>query len=527
MTTDPRDAHGLPALGIPGGVAAGAVTVGVGEVLAGLMERFGWAGGTPSPVLAVGGAFIDLTPAWLKDGAISAFGSHDKQVLLAGMTVVLLLLSMAVGALLVRRMRAALGLFVLLVAVAAAAVLSRPYARGGDVVPLLLGGLAGLWTLSAWRRRILPIPDEPAGSGAPSGRVDRRRVLLVSAGSVVGALLLTGAGRLVQGSTKAVQEARRAFVPPSVRHPVTVPDGASVGVPGVTSFITSPRDFYRVDTALVVPQVDPEQWSLSVSGMVDHEVEIDWPTLLAKPMQQAMITLECVSNEVGGHLNGNAIWTGWPVRDLLAQAGVRSGADMVLSTSADGWTAGTPLAALTDDRPALLAVAMNGKALPAEHGFPVRLVVPGLYGYVSATKWVTSLKLTTYADDEGYWTPRGWSAKGPVKTSSRIDVPSSGAKVTPSRRGTVVIAGVAWAQHRGIEKVQVRIDGGPWRDATLGASAGIDAWRQWLLRWHARPGHHTAAVRAVDDTGAVQTSRHAPPAPNGSSGYHTITFTVA
>ncbi len=526
MTTDPRDAHGLPRLGIPGGVAAGAVTVGVGEVLAGLMERFGWAGGTPSPVLAVGGAFIDLTPAWLKNAAISAFGSHDKQVLLAGMTVVLLLLSMAVGALLVRRMRAAFALFLLLVAVAAAAVLSRPYARGADVVPVLLGGLAGLWVLSAWRRRILPPQRASVVAAVPSRRLDRRSVLLVSAGSVVGALLLTGAGRLVQGSAKAVQQARRAFVPPSVPHPVTVPDGASVGVDGVTSFITPALDFYRVDTALVVPQVDPQQWTLKVTGMVDHEVEIDWPTLLAKPMQQAMITLECVSNEVGGHLNGNTIWTGWPVRELLAQAGVRGGADMVLSTSADGWTAGTPLAALTDHRPALLAVAMNGKALPAEHGFPVRMVVPGLYGYVSATKWVTQLKLTTYADDQGYWTPRGWSAKGPVKTSSRIDVPSSGAKVTAGQRGTVAIAGVAWAQHRGIEAVQVRIDGGRWRDATLGTSAGVDAWRQWVLRRRVHPGHHTVAVRAIDDTGAVQTARHAPPAPNGSSGYHTITFTV-
>ncbi len=514
--------HRSPRLGLPGGITAGALTIGVAELLAGGMQRLGWSAGTPSPVLAVGAAFIDHTPAWLKNFAIDHFGSHDKQVLLAGIAVVLFLLSMLVGLLLARTYAGAVALFVALVAVAAAAILTRPHAAGPDIVPLILGSLIGLWALAAWRRRFL----SAAGSSV-TGAIGRRSVLGAALGSAaVGALALT-AGRFVSGSTRAVRHARDVFRPPRVAHPVTVPDGVSVRVRGVTPFVTSGRDLYRVDTALVVPQVDPASWRLTVTGMVDHEVEIDWPTLLSKPMKQAMVTLMCVSNEVGGHLNGNAIWTGWPVRELLAEAGVRKGADMVLSTSADGWTAGTPLAALTDGRHALLAVAMNGKALRPEHGFPARLVVPGLYGYVSATKWVTRLKVTTYAEDQGYWTPRGWSAKGPVKTSSRIDVPSAGAKVTPGEQGTVAVAGVAWAQHRGIRAVQVRVDGGPWQGARLGASAGIDVWRQWVFGWDAPAGHHTLAVRAVDDTGAVQTAHRAPPAPNGSSGYHTITVTVA
>ncbi|TWP37735.1 oxidoreductase [Leekyejoonella antrihumi] len=498
------------------------------------MQRAGWSSGTPSPVLAVGGAFIDRTPPWLKNFAVNNFGTHDKQILLAGIAVVLLVLSMLIGVLLVRRVMAALVLFVVLVAVAGAAVISRPHASGVDLVPLLLGALVGLWTLSIWRRRLLTEPagqsrhtDEP-GNTEPVARamVDRRRVLGAALGAVVVGALMTTAGRAISGSARAVQQARAAFVVPKVPRPVTVPAGASVGVPGVTPFIVPSDEFYRIDTALVVPQVNPDTWRLRVTGMVEHEVEVDWPTLQTKPMQDAMITLMCVSNEVGGSLNGNTIWTGWPVRELLAEAGVKPGADMVLSTSADGWTAGTPLSALTDNRNALVAVAMDGQALPPEHGFPARIVVPGLYGYVSATKWVTELKVTTYAKDQGYWTPRGWSQMGPVKTSSRIDVPQNGTQVKPGANGKVAVAGVAWAQHRGVKAVQVRIDNGPWQTARLGTDASIDAWRQWVYEWPATKGQHTIAVRATDDTGAVQTSVQAAPAPNGSSGYDTITVTV-
>ena len=257
--------------------------------------------------------------------------------------------------------------------------------------------------------------------------------------------------------------------------------------------------------------------------MVDHEITIDWATLLTKPMRDALVTLMCVSNEVGGNLTGNAVWTGWPVRELLKIAGPRPDADMVLSTSIDGWTAGTPLSVLTDDRNALLAIEMNGQPLPFEHGFPVRMVVPGLYGYVSATKWVTDLKVTTFAQDQGYWVPRGWSERGPVKTESRIDVPHSGDRVSA---GNVAVAGIAWAQHRGIKVVEVRVDNGAWQPARLADEPSIDSWRQWVLPWHAVTGSHTITVRATDTDGVTQTQTQAPPAPDGATGWHTITVSV-
>jgi DMSO/TMAO reductase YedYZ molybdopterin-dependent catalytic subunit len=294
-------------------------------------------------------------------------------------------------------------------------------------------------------------------------------------------------------------------------------------VPGVTPFVVPNDDFYRIDTALVVPQLDTATWSLRVYGEVEQEVTLDWKTLLQQTLEEHMVTLTCVSNEVGGDLVGNATWIGWPVRNLLAMAKPKAGADMVLSKSSDGFTAGTPIEALTDDRNALIAVAMNGQPLPFEHGFPARLVVPGLYGYVSATKWVTELKVTRFSADEGYWTPRGWSARGPIKTASRIDVPRSGASVSA---GTVAIAGVAWAQHRGIAKVEVQVDSGPWQEATLAAEPTVDAWRQWVLPWAATTGRHQVRVRATDAQGQTQPQQEAPPAPDGATGWHTVPVTV-
>lgn len=502
-----------------GGIAAGAVTIGVAELLAGFMTRLAWSSGTPSPVVAVGDAFINHTPPWLKDFAVNSFGTNDKTVLLIGIAVVLLVLSCGIGYLLRRAPVASLVGFVVLLAIALAAVLTRPHAGPVDVIPTVFGGFAGLFLLHRWRG-LLRV-DVARHDMAP----DRRQVLTWTTLSVIGGALAIAAGRAVSGSARAVQAAREAFVAPKVPKPVQVPADASVGVPGVTPFVVPNDQFYRIDTALQVPQVEASSWKLKVTGMVDREIEIDWPTLLSKPMQQAMVTLMCVSNEVGGSLNGNAIWTGWPIRELLKEAGVKPGSDMVLSTSVDGFTAGTPLSALTDNRNALLVVAMNGKALPVEHGYPVRVVVPGLYGYVSATKWVSELKVTTYAADQGYWTPRGWSELGPVKTSSRIDVPSSGRSVS-AKNGKVAIAGVAWDQHTGIKAVQVRIDDGPWQSARLGAATNPDVWRQWLLPWTATKGRHTATVRAVNAKGQTQIAAEAPPAPNGSTGLHSVTFTV-
>jgi DMSO/TMAO reductase YedYZ molybdopterin-dependent catalytic subunit len=257
--------------------------------------------------------------------------------------------------------------------------------------------------------------------------------------------------------------------------------------------------------------------------MVDREVRLDWQQLISSSLVERDVTLMCVSNEVGGNLVGNARWLGLPIAGLLRRAGAHRDADMVLSTSADGWTCSTPLEVLTDGRDAMLAVGMNGAPLPIEHGFPVRMVVPGLYGYVSATKWVVDLEVTRFDLKQGYWTPRGWSARAPVKTQSRIDVPSSGASV---RAGQVAVAGVAWAQHRGIRGVEVRVDGGSWQPAQLAAEASVDTWRQWVWRWDATPGQHVLEVRATDGTGAVQTGQPRPPAPDGATGWHRIKVTV-
>lgn len=508
-----------PALG---GLVAGGVTITISELLAGVFIWRGWASGTPSPLLAVGGAFVDATPKWLKNAAVSAFGTHDKTALFVGMAITLVLVSAVIGLISARSRRVGLVALAALLVVAGIAIATRPDAAAPDLVPLGLGGLAGLLTLHASGSANWPGLVAPASSASTSS-VDRRRALVIAGGTTIAAAFAAVAGRAISASERATQAARAAFTPPAVKNPVTIPAGAQLDVAGISPFVTPANRFYRIDTALTVPAVDPAKWQLTVTGMVDREVTLTWDDLLAQPMQQALVTLMCVSNEVGGGLTGNAIWTGWPVRDLLARAGVQNGADMVLSRSVDGFTAGTPLSALTDNRNALVAIAMNGQALPEEHGFPARLVVPGLYGYVSATKWVTELKVTTFAADEGYWTPRGWSALGPIKISSRIDVPSSNAKLTA---GPVAVAGVAWHQHVGLSGVQVRVDDQPWRAARMAVDASIDAWRQWVFEWDAAPGPHTLTVRALDADGTPQTDAVAPPDPNGATGLHTITVTV-
>jgi DMSO/TMAO reductase YedYZ molybdopterin-dependent catalytic subunit len=497
------------------GIVAGALTLGVATLLAGLETRTGLATGTPSPVIAVGGVFVDHTPPWLKNFAVSTFGTHDKLALFVGMAVVLTAFCAVIGVLGAQRHTAGLVAFVVVGAVGALAVASRPHSGSLDILPTVIGIAAGLWALSAlWQQ---------GARGAAGTSIDRRRFLVGGAGVAAAAATAAAIGQsLGQRATQAA-ESRSAITLPKAAKPVVVPAGAQLDVKGVTPYVMPNEDFYRIDTALVVPQLDTAGWSLKVHGMVDQEVTIDWATLLTKPMQDALVTLMCVSNEVGGDLTGNAVWTGWPVRELLKMAGPKPGADMVLSTSSDGFTAGTPLSVLTDDRNALIAIAMNGQPLPPEHGFPVRLVVPGLYGYVSATKWVTELKVTSFADDEGYWTPRGWSERGPVKTESRIDVPRGGDRVSA---GTVAVAGIAWAQHRGIKAVEVRVDDGPWQAARLAEEPTVDSWRQWVLPWQAVTGSHTITVRATDAEGAVQTQSEAPPPPDGATGWHTITVNV-
>jgi DMSO/TMAO reductase YedYZ molybdopterin-dependent catalytic subunit len=506
-------------------------------------------GSAAAPLVAVGSAFVDLTPLWLKNLAVSLFGVHDKQVLLGGAGLVLAALSASAGLLARGRLRPAQWLVLVLGLVAGLAAATRPQAPSAASLPSLLGAVAAAVALTWLARRGHPAnppptpaaPARPArghpvtdyssqGAPVPAGvggggvGVGRRGFLTVSAAVAAGgAAIWTGswwAGPARHGA-EASRAAIRLPVPAS---PVpALPAGVEVGVPGVVPFRVSNADFYRIDTALVSPRVDSGSWRLRVHGLVDREVTVDYAGLLASGLVERDVTLACVSNEIGGDLIGNARWLGLPIAELLRRAGPRPEADMVLSGSADGWTASTPLAVLLDGRDALLAVGMNGEPLPIEHGFPVRMVVPGLYGYVSATKWVVDLEVTRFDRATAYWTTRGWSDRGPVKTQSRIDVPADGAQVPAGR---VALAGVAWAQHRGIIRVEVRVDDGPWQVARLAAVPSADTWRQWVLPWDAVPGRHRIQVRAADGTGAAQTERQAPPEPDGATGLHTITVHV-
>src|SRR4030095_5564048 len=324
--------------------------------------------------------------------------------------------------------------------------------------------------------------------------------------------------------SSAADTARQKLkLPPATKTAPGPPPGADLNVEGLTPYVTPNVDFYRIDTALQVPMIDPAAWTLRITGMVQKPLQINYAELTAKPLVEHLTTLTCVSNEVGGDLAGNALWLGYPIRELLAEAKPLSGADMVLSESHDGWTASTPLSALTDPkREAILAIGMNGQPLPIEPGFPVPMVVPGLCGYVSATKWVTSLRITTYAEEQAYWTPLGWSPRGPIKLASRIDVP----RKSTVDAGTVVVAGVAWAQHTGISAVEVQVDQGASQPGQLAETVGPDTWRQWKFEWPATPGPHTITVRATDANGMLQTSDVAPPAPDGATGYHSINVKV-
>jgi DMSO/TMAO reductase YedYZ molybdopterin-dependent catalytic subunit len=330
-------------------------------------------------------------------------------------------------------------------------------------------------------------------------------------------------GRLL-GERASVAAEQAALRLPAPAVPArALPARADLRIPGLSPFVTPNSAFYRVDTAIVLPQVPPSSWHLRVHGMVDRELTLTFDDLIRRPLIEDYITLTCVSNPVAGPYIGNARWLGASLGALLREAGIRAGADQLLCTSADGFTSGTPVQTAMDGRDALLAVAMNGQPLPVAHGFPVRTVVPGLYGYVSACKWITDIEVTTYATNVAYWAQRGWSAQAPIKTESRIDVPAGGATL---RRGRHVIAGVAWAQHKGIDAVEVSVDNGPWQPATLAAVPGIDCWRQWAIAWDAAPGQHTIRARATDATGYTQTGQLAPPPPNGASGYPAVMVTV-
>jgi DMSO/TMAO reductase YedYZ molybdopterin-dependent catalytic subunit len=538
------------------GLLAAAVAIGIGQLVAGIVAPDG------SPVVAVGEASIGLTPRPVHDFAISTFGTHDKVVLVIGILVVLAIFAAIVGLLAMRRLWYGMAGLALFTALGLLAALTRPTASAGYALPTLAGAAAAVIALRllvragapaaeaapapaghADERESLPdwsapLDDEDASAAAdphqlraaPASRAayppaQPRRSFLATGVTVAGTAAVAGlAGRLLAERTSVTQAQASLRVPKPVHPAPRLPAGSNLPVPGLSSFITPNGPFYRVDTAIVLPEVSPSSWQLRVHGMVAREITITFDQLIRRPLTSDYITLTCVSNPVGGPYVGNALWVGASLASLLREAGVRAGADQLLCTSVDGFTSGTPVQTVMDGRDAMLAVAMNGTALPVAHGFPVRMVVPGLYGYVSACKWITDIEVTTYAANTAYWANQGWAPQAPIKTESRIDVPAGGASL---KAGRTAVAGVAWAQHKGIDAVEVRVDGGPWNEARLSAVPDIDCWRQWVWEWDATPGKHLIEARATDATGYTQTSLQEPPPPNGASGYPSTSVTVS
>ncbi|MCX4095991.1 molybdopterin-dependent oxidoreductase [Nocardia sp. alder85J] len=557
------------------GVVSAGLALGVAELVALPI------GTSSTPLAALGSSVVDLTPDDVREQVIQLVGTDDKLLLFVVMGVVAFVLAMVAGR--VERMRRPLGSALLAAfgVLAALAAVTRSAASWTWMLPTVIGVAAGILALrmlirrlelgvpvvgddsrppgvralpvvfgfaagtAAVRRRLRGTPpsaSDPVAAGAdsvgtppvragaatatlPEPGVDRRTMLRGIAGIGVLAVVTGVAGRVLGIRAHNVSGERAAVrLPAPNSAPPPVDPAADLRLPGLTPYLTANSDFYRIDTALVVPQVSTSTWSLRIHGLVDREVRYSWADLANRPVMERLVTLTCVSNPTGGDLIGNARWLGYPLADLIAEAGPHPDADMVLSRSIDGFTAGSPLATLLDGRDAMLAIGMNGEPLPVEHGYPARLVVPGLYGYVSATKWVTELEITRFDRAEAFWTQRGWAPRGPIKTGTRIDTPSDDGKV---KHGRTVVAGVAWAQHRGIDGVEVQIDNGPWQAARLAAEPSIDTWRQWAFDWDAPTGKHTIRARATDGAGAVQSGSYKDVLPDGAEGYPSIIVDVA
>jgi DMSO/TMAO reductase YedYZ molybdopterin-dependent catalytic subunit len=507
---------------VAAGVLGAIVALSVGELSLAVLDS------PVSLVTAVGNAFVDAFAADLKDVAVELFGTNDKVALVAGIVVVSL--GVAGGLALASRRwlpSAPLGI-ALFGALGGWAVATDPQGRVGDGIvsgiAAVSAGIAvflAIWSLAGHGRMLASgttdgDADTGVGTSAASGSGLGRRRLLLTAGGVVlasgGVTLL--ARRLREADSVAAT--RRSIVLPRPGRTTAVPSTQSFSVRGLTPLVTPNSDFYRIDTALLTPQVDVDGWRLDVVGLVERRVSIDYDELLRLESIEVPVTLQCVSNEVGGDLVGTAVWQGVPLRALLERAGVERDAGQIVGRSVDGFTAGFPLGVALDGRTALVAYAMNGEPLPAEHGFPARLVVAGLYGYVSATKWLRQIELTTWDAFDGYWISRGWAKEGPIKTQSRIDVPNGSIAA-----GRQAIAGVAWAPNVGIERVEVQIDDGGWIACELGRVPNDDTWVQWYVAWDATPGTHVLRVRATDRSGASQTGDSRPPAPDGATGWHT------
>ncbi|MFI7002936.1 molybdopterin-dependent oxidoreductase [Nocardia sp. NPDC050175] len=550
---------------VAAGIVSAAVTLGVAELLAAFF------GPDSAPLNALGATVVDHTPDGFREWAITTFGTSDKTVLYICMAVVAVVVAGLAGAL--ERTSRAAGSTILAVFGVVATIVAVGRTSLSGALPTIVGVAVGIYALRVLTRRIDEVAEvakqavakartdaehsatplvsnethnartgstvtanttagavsgdtiDPAGVGREAAAPERRQVL--QGLFVVGGLaVVTGiGGRLLGTSRRDVSGERAAVELPQPTAPeVPIAPGADLRVPGLTPYLTSNEDFYRIDTALIVPQLSKNDWSLRIHGMVDREIRLTWADLANRPVLERLVTLACVSNPINGDLIGNARWLGYRLDELLAEAGPHPDADMMLSHSTDGFTAGTPLSVLADGRDAMLAVGMNGEPLPVVHGYPARLVIPGLYGYVSATKWVTELEITRFDRATAYWTRRGWSAMGPIKTGTRIDTPHVRGRI---KQGRNTIAGVAWAQHRGVRAVEVQIDNGNWQPARLADDLSIDTWRQWTYDWDAAPGQHTIRARSTDGPGDVQTADRADVVPDGATGYPSVTIQVS
>lgn len=482
------------------GVLAVIAALAAGHLVAALV------GLSASPYLAVGNTAIDLTPSWLKEFAVSTFGTYDKLVLLSGMALVILGLAITAGILSRTSPTPGSVVAVVLGLIGIGAVLARPDVGQLGVVAPIASLFVGLWTFRWLHGKAM---EEPETTG--------RREFLITAGAAV----VAGAAGQMLGNRVDVQSSREAVGTIKAGKPAPeIPMTADFAKDGTPTFITSNKDFYRIDTALTVPRLRAEQWSLRIHGMVEKPFILRFDDIMKRNLIEETVTLTCVSNEVGGPYISTAKFIGVPIGEVLREAQIKSGPDQLFSTSSDGFTAGSPLDYVLER--GMIAIGMNGEALPQEHGFPARLVVPGLYGYVSATKWVTDLNITTFDKEQGYWIPRGWGVKAPIKTMSRIDRPRGLART----EGKTTIAGTAWAQPKGVAKVEIRIDGGPWQDAELGADVSDSTWRMWRKEVDLQPGSHTVECRATDKSGYTQDQARLAPIPDGATGWHSISFTV-
>ncbi|CAN5268654.1 molybdopterin-dependent oxidoreductase [soil metagenome] len=509
------------------GIAAGLAGLAVGYLVSALMNL------RLTPVKGVAELFVHLAP----DAAANNrdLGMADKPLLIAGIYLILVLAFAGIGLLARRAWWPPVVGFAVIAVIGIVCALDAADSQVTDATPVLIGFVTMIVALSLVTERLRTLEAVADQERSSQPHVRSRRSFLGTAGAVLGVAALAGiVGNAKGGSRRAVEEARRTLATDApdaatLRLPVTapqVPADVSIGVDGVAPWLTPAADFYLIDTTFSKPAITPDDWSLRIHGMVDKEITLTYDDLVQRELLEGWVTLNCVSNQVGGDLVGNAWWSGVALAPILAELGVQKGADAILQTSDDGWTCATPVETVMDGRNAMLALYMNGEPLPVEHGFPVRTIVPGLYGYVSATKWVVDMELTRFDDVDAFWTQRGWSEFGPVKMASRIDVPSSGATVDAGDSGEIVIAGAAWDQHTCIDGVEVALDGGAWTAAELAGSPSDDSWTQWRFVAPLETGEHKARVRAINKDGDVQTGAYADVLPDGATGWHEISFRV-